>query len=168
MTRKEKVFYQPTIMSMSYQGRVFQIKHCCFVKCLHRVELPETIVSVPLSCTPFPGTPSVGKRRSEQQDGGCRRLSRMVGADGFEEPHVGCELSALSHEANGAKSWDSGSVAPSVAVFLGPSPLMNTVAHTAVFTSVTIPPSTPPFTSLLVSSSKLESLTKTHGCFLDL
>lgn len=48
-------------MSMSYQGRVFQIKHCCFVKCLDRVELPETIVSVPLSFTPFSGIPSVGK-----------------------------------------------------------------------------------------------------------
>lgn len=88
--------------------------------------------------------------------------------EGFEEHHVGCGLSALSHEARSAKSWDPGSAAPSVAMFLGPSPFMNAVAHTAVFTSVTIHPSTPPFACLLVSSSKLESLTKPDGCFLDL
>lgn len=50
---KEKVFYQPTVMSMSHQGCVFPSKHCYFVKYLERVEFQETTVSVLLSCTPY-------------------------------------------------------------------------------------------------------------------
>lgn len=45
-----------------------------------------------------------------------------------------------SMEARGAKSWEMGSAARLVAIFLGPSLFLNTVAYTPIFISANIYP----------------------------
>lgn len=65
-------------------------------------------------------------------------------------------------EADGMKLGDMG---PLVAIVLGTSPFMNTIAYTPIFVSVNIQSGIPPFTSCL----QLKSLTKrTTFYFMDL
>lgn len=82
----------------------------------------------------------------------------MVGVHGFDKHYIGCALSALTpnlftevtaHPAGKPVVQNRGTWAPLVAIALGSSPLINTIAYALIFVSVNIHPGIPPFTSCL-------------------